>query len=174
MEILPHTSWAVQVLFTLYDPPHAPSVVTFTNVKVNELPQASLAVGVVNTGFAGQLIVLGAGNAVITGAVLSNTLIVCEAVVVLPQRSVAVHVRLIVYELGHEPGVVTSANVKLEEPHASVAVGIVNVGVAGQFTILGAGSAEMTGPVTSCTVIVWDAVEELPHASVAVQVLFTL
>jgi len=148
--------------------------VTVVNVKVNELPHASLAVGVVNTGVAGQLIVLGAGNAEITGAVLSSTLIVCDAVDVLPQRSVAVHVRFTVYEFGHEPGVVTSAKVKLDEPHASVAVGMVNDGVAGQLTMLGAGSAEITGPVTSWTWIVCDAVEELPHASVATHVLFTL
>lgn len=124
---------------------------TSVKVNVNELPHASLAVGVVNTGADGQLIVLVAGNVEIIGAVLSSTLIVCDAVEVLPQRSVAVHVRFTVYEFGHEPGVVTSAKVKLDEPHASVAVGIVNVGVAGQLTILGAGRAEMTGPVTSWT-----------------------
>ena len=62
-------------------------------VKVNVLPQASEAVAVAKPGVAGQLIVVFAGNAAITGAELSMTLIVCPAVDELPQASVAVHVR---------------------------------------------------------------------------------
>ena len=70
---------------------------------------------------------------------------------------------------------VTFIKVKLIElPHASDAVAIVNDGVAGQLIVDGAGSAAMTGAVISCTLIVWDAVDELPHPSVAVQVLVTL
>jgi hypothetical protein len=60
------------------------------------VPQTSLAVGVANAGDAGQNIVEGAGNAVIVGAVLSTTEICCDAVAVLPQASVAVHLRVIV------------------------------------------------------------------------------
>ena len=62
------------------------------NVNVNVLPQASVAVAVAKLGVAGQEIVLGAGNAAITGAVVSVTLIVCDAVDALPQASVAVQV----------------------------------------------------------------------------------
>ena len=59
---------------------------------MNVLPQASVAVAVAKLGVAGQEIVLGAGNAAITGAVVSVTLIVCDAVDVFPLASVAVHV----------------------------------------------------------------------------------
>ena len=65
---LPHASVAVQVLFTLYEPAHTPAVVTSAKVRVKALPQASVAVATANTGVAGQLIVVGNGNAAITGA----------------------------------------------------------------------------------------------------------
>ena len=55
--------------------------------------QASLAVGVVKDGAAGQVTVLAPGSAPIVGGVLSTTDIVCDAVAALPQLSVAVHVR---------------------------------------------------------------------------------
>jgi hypothetical protein len=61
---------------------------------VNALPQASVAVAVANCGVAGQEIVDGAGNAAITGAVVSSTFIVCDTVAVFPQASVAVQVRV--------------------------------------------------------------------------------
>ncbi len=48
-----------------------PGVVTSSNVSVNALPQASVAVAVANSGTAGQSIVAGAGHAAITGAVTS-------------------------------------------------------------------------------------------------------
>ena len=54
--------------------------------------QASLVVGVVNDGVAGQVTVLGPGNAPIVGGVLSTTDIVSEAVAVLLQASFAVQV----------------------------------------------------------------------------------
>ena len=54
--------------------------------------QASLVVGGVNTGVAGQVTVLAAGRAPIVGGVLSITVIVCDAVAVLLQASFAVHV----------------------------------------------------------------------------------
>ncbi len=40
-------------------------------VKVKALPQLSVAVATANTGVAGQLIVVGAGNVAMTGAVIS-------------------------------------------------------------------------------------------------------
>ena len=66
-----HASVAVHVLVMLYDPAQAPLVVTSAEVKVNALPQASLAVAMVNDGVAGQLIVAVAGKTAITGAVIS-------------------------------------------------------------------------------------------------------
>ena len=52
-----------------------PGVVTSSNVNV-AVPQTSVAVGVAKTGDAGHSIVLGAGKELITGAVVSTTVIV--------------------------------------------------------------------------------------------------
>ena len=71
MDELPQASKAVQVRVTLYDPAQRPGVVTSAEVNVNADPQASLAVARANTGVEGQLMVVVAGNAAITGAVIS-------------------------------------------------------------------------------------------------------
>ena len=76
VEELPQASVAVQVLVVLYDPAHAPAVVTSAKVKVNALPQASVAAATANAGTAGQFMVVGPGKAAITGAVISCTLII--------------------------------------------------------------------------------------------------
>ena len=67
-------------------------MVTSFEVNVKALPHASVAVATAKTGVAGQLIVVGAGNAAMTGAVISWTLIVCEAVEEFPHASFAVQV----------------------------------------------------------------------------------
>ena len=71
MDEFPHASVAVHVRVTLYDPAHDPFVVTSTDVNVNKLPHASLAVATAKTGVEGQSIVVDAGNAAIIGAVIS-------------------------------------------------------------------------------------------------------
>ena len=173
--LFPHPSVAVHVRFTLYDPAHAPGVVTFAKVNVNVLPHPSVAVAVAKTGVEGQFMVLGAGNDAITGAVTSCTLIVCDAVDELPHASVAVHVRFTEYDPAHAPDVVTSREVRVNAlPHASIAVATAKEGVEGQLIVLGAGSAAMRGAVMSCTLIVCEAVDELPQPSVVVHVRFTL
>jgi hypothetical protein len=92
-----------------------------------------------------------------------------------PHASVAVQVRVTLYDPAQAPGVLTSDEVRVKAlPQASVAVATANTGVAGQSMVEGAGKAAITGAVTSCTFIVCDAVEEFPHASVAVQVRVTL
>jgi hypothetical protein len=119
-------------------------------VNVTALPQASVAVAIAKTGVAGQLIVVGAGSAPITGAVISCTLIVCVAVETLLQASVAVHVRVTLYDPVQAPLVVTSADVNVNAlPQISVAVATANTGVAGQLMVDGAGSALSTGAVIS-------------------------
>jgi hypothetical protein len=50
------------------------------------------------------------------------------------------------------------------EPQASVAVATANTGVAGQSIVEFVGKA-ITGAVLSCTLIVCEAVDELPYAS---------
>ena len=72
------------------------------------------------------------------------------------------------------PEVVASAKVNDgDESHASLAVAAANAGVEGHSMVEGAGSEAITGAVLSSTLIVCDAVDEFPHASVAVQVLVT-
>jgi hypothetical protein len=62
------------------------------NVRTGAGSQLSVAVGVVHDGVASHSMVVDAGRALITGGVVSSTLIVCDAVDVLPHASVAVHV----------------------------------------------------------------------------------
>jgi hypothetical protein len=119
---------AVQVLVTEYSFGQLPGVVTSAKVNVGVL-QLSVAVGVVHDGVPEHSIVVGAGSAEMTGGVVSSTLIVCEAFATFPHASVAVQVRVIEYSFGHDPGVVTSAKVKVGVLQLSVAVGVVHVGV---------------------------------------------
>ena len=71
VDAFPHASVAVHVLVMLYDPVQAPFVVTSFEDSAKALPHASMAVATANTGIAGQLIVVGSGNAPIIGAVIS-------------------------------------------------------------------------------------------------------
>ena len=69
----------------------------------------------------------------IVGGVMSRTTTVPLQVAVLPQSSVAVHVRVTLYVPAHDPCVVASVNVIVTvASHASVAVGGVNTGTEGQ------------------------------------------
>ncbi len=117
---------------------------------MNALPHASVAVATANTGVAGQLIVVGAGSDPITGAVISWTFIVCDAVDTFPHPSVAVQVLVTLYDPAQAPLVVTSADVNVNAlPHASVAVATANTGAAGQLIVVGEGNAPITGATTS-------------------------
>ena len=71
---------------------------------------------------------LGPGNVEITGAVVSATLMICEAVELFPQASVAFQV--LVHTTGQVPLWVT-VEVSVGVPQLSVAVGVVKLGVAG-------------------------------------------
>ena len=57
--------------------------------------------------------------------------------------------------------------------HASLAVGVVKLGLAGHSIVLGPGNVLISGAWVSCTVMLWLAVLELWHASVAVHVRVT-
>ena len=69
-------------------------MVTSAKVSVGLGSQASVAVGVAKDGVAGHCMVVGPGSAEITGAVVSTTWISWLAVLLLPQWSVAVQVRV--------------------------------------------------------------------------------
>jgi len=171
--LLPHKSVAVQVLVILNSLGHEPFVVTSAKFRVG-IPQLSVAVGVVHEGATEHSIVVGAGKPEMTGGVVSSTLMVCVAVAILPQPSFAVHVRVILNAFGHEPLVVTSAEVRVGIAQLSVAVGVVQDGVAEHSMVIGPGSADITGGMVSSTMMVCVAVEVLLHSSVAVKVLVIL
>ena len=152
IEIFPHPSVAVHVRVTLYDPAQAPFVVTSLEVNVNALPHASVAVATANIGRAGQLIVDIEGNGAITGASVSITLMVCDEVDAFPHPSVAVHVRVMLYDPAQAPFAVTSFDViVMALPHASVAMATANTGVAGQLIVDMAGKGAITGASVSIT-----------------------
>ena len=110
-----------------------------------------------------------------TGASVSITFIVCDAVDAFPHASVAVHVLVILTDPAQAPFVVTSFEViVMALPHASVAVAIAKTGTEGQLIVVGAGKLAITGAAISCTLIVCDRVEIFPHPSVAVHVLVIL
>ena len=167
--VFPHPSLAVQVRVIVYSLGHEPFVVTSAKVSVG-VPQLSVAVGVVHDGVPEHSILDGPGNPEMTGGIVSSTLIVCVAVAVLPQASVAVHVRVILYSLGQVPLVVTSANVNTGTPQLSVAVGVVHDGVPEHSIVDAPGRPEITGGIVSSTLMVCDAVAVFPQRSVAVHV----
>jgi hypothetical protein len=167
--VLPQPSSAVQVRVILYSDGQVPFVVTSAKVKVGT-PQLSVAVGVVQEGVPEHSIVEGPGKPEITGGIVSSTLIVCDAVAVLPQSSVAVHVLVILYSFGQVPFVVTSAKVSTGTPQLSVAVGVAHEGVPEHSIVVTPGNPEMTGGVVSSTLMVCVAVAVFPHPSSAVHV----
>src|SRR5437773_8942018 len=95
-----------------------------------------------------------------TGAVVSTTWMTWLAMLLLPQWSVAVQVRVTSWFCAHEPGVVTSAKVSVGlGSQASVAVGLVKGSKgAGHSMVVGPGSVEMAGAVVSTTWMSWLAV----------------
>jgi hypothetical protein len=171
--VFPQTSVAVQVLVTEDEPRQAPGVVASSKVNVTVPAQLSVAVGVANTGAAGQSIVLAAGSALIVGATVSFTLIVCDTEDEFPQASVNVQVLTIMKELAQAPGVVTSTPCAVIAPwQLSVAVKVTLAGTSEpQATFTAAGAAGAVGATVSFTLIVCDTEDEFPQASVNVQVL---
>jgi uncharacterized protein YsxB (DUF464 family) len=168
--VLPQASVAINVLVRVYSLVQVPGALASVEV-IDTLPQASLAVGVPNVGVSGHSMVAARGTEVNTGAVLSSTVITCEAVAVLPQASVAINVLVRVYSLVQVPGALASVEVIDTLPQASLAVGVPNVGVSGHSMVAARGTEVNTGAVLSSTVITCEAVAVLPQASVAINVL---
>src|SRR5207342_1158530 len=137
--VLPHASVAINVLVRVYSLAQVPGALASVEVMLTA-PHASLAVGVPNDGVSGHSMVAAAGTEVNTGAVLSVTVIVCEAVAVLPQASVAINVLVRVYSLAQVPGELVSVEVIDTLPHASLAVGVPNDGVSGHSMVAATGT----------------------------------
>src|SRR5918993_1076922 len=113
---------------------------------------------------------MAAGTPTSVGAVLSSTVIICSAVVVLPHASVAVQVLVIVPQ--PSATVDTSLNVTgTSKSQLSVAVTVAGAGTAPHWAVIAAGTLFNTGAIISSTVMTCVAVVVLPHASVAVHVL---
>src|ERR1043166_1015995 len=88
----------------------------------------------------------------------------------LPQRSVAVQVRVRVKLPAQLPGVVTALNVIVGAgSQSSIAVGLAGGDIASHSALVSAGTPLSTGGVVSLTVIVCSQLELLPHPSVATQ-----
>ena len=122
---LPQSSVARQVRRIVPSCGHPPPVVTSENVSVGVASQLSVAVAVpVVTGVVPVLHwMVTLGGHVICGGLLSMITMVCVQKLVLPQPSVADHVRVIVFKTGHAPGVLTSLKVIVgEATQLSVAV----------------------------------------------------
>jgi hypothetical protein len=134
-----------------------------------------VAVGGVNTGTSGQLIGLTCSVHIIVGAVTSMTTMVLLQEALFPQSSVAVHIRVTLYDPAHDPCVVSSVNVTVTvASQASVAVGAVNTGTAGQLTGVFCVAQTKVGGVLSTTRIVALHDALLPQSSVPVHVRVTL
>ena len=116
---------------------------------------------------------------VITGAVVSSTFTVCTQVLKLPQASVALHVRVIVYWYCAQPTVpcvLTSLKVIMisataEQLSAPVAIPVFAGEVSSSHSIVKSIGQVITGGVVSSTLIVCTQVLKLPQASVALHVL---
>src|SRR5678816_1907656 len=101
------------------------------------------------------------------GGVISCTTIVRLQVAVFPQSSVAVHVLVVLYVFGHDPGVLASENVIVTlGSQVSDSVGGVNTGVAGQLIGVVCVTQVIVGGVISCTTIVPLQVAVFPQSSV--------
>ena len=121
LDEFPQASVAVQVRVMLYDPAQFPSVFTSSNVKVTLAEHSSVAVAAANSGTAGQLMVEGAGNAEITGGVLSIIVKIADVVEAFPQASFAVKVTTAEPLFPHTREIVEKSFVQLTAELLSVA-----------------------------------------------------
>lgn len=173
VDTFPQSSVAVQVRVILYDAGHIPGMTASENVMVTVGSHASIAVGDANTGTAGQLIGEAWFEHTITGGVISCTKIVWLQVDVFPQSSVADQVRLIMLPFTHDPGIITSENVKDtfgSQLSIAVAKPVLEGDVLAEHVKVALGGHVMTGPELSITEII--CIQELvfPQSSIAVHV----
>lgn len=181
VEVLPAPSVAVYTIVVVVagantDPGAGPDVLTTDAVP----PQLS-----VDDGIPHEAVLVQADNMIFDGQAITGTvrssiqLTDADVVVVLPQASVATNVLTCVRV---QPLLVTTlvVVVTLAVPQASDAVAYPNAALMALTVGLypnGGGAGDVvcviTGGVLSDTVIVWQAVDVLPHASIAVHVLFT-
>ena len=111
VNVLPHTSVALQVSVTV--PPQGPGAAVCVDVAdplIKQVPEPPLLyANGLTAGIAPQATVVLAGGVVNVGAGAGLTVIVLDAVIVLPHASVAVHVSVIVPPQG--PGAAVCVDV---------------------------------------------------------------
>ena len=171
--VFPHASVAVHVLVMVPQP----CTTLFVSVKFTVIVGSQLSVAVTD---GPAIIVLVhctvslAGTPIMTGRVVSTTVSVCEAVAVLPQRSVDVHVLVIVPQ--PSTTLFTSAYVTATEgEQLSLAVTAGAEGIPSHCTVVLAGTPTNCGPCVSLVKLtVCDAVALFPQESVTVHVLVTV
>jgi hypothetical protein len=149
-----------------------PSVlVTVSTLGLITPAHASVNTGAVKLGNAGHSIVAFAPCAVVTaGRVVSTTVITWLRFVLLPQVSVAVHVRVMILVQPSVFVAVTTLGV-ITPAHRSVNTGAENTGAVGHSIVAFAPCAVVTaGRVVSTTVTTWLQVLLLPQASLISQV----
>jgi hypothetical protein len=161
-EKLPQSSMARHVL--VHTVGQLPPDTVLTTMISGEASQASLATGTPQTGVAGQA-TYWTGGQLMTGGVMSRTVMLLLQLALLPQASVARQVR--VHTVGQLPDqvVLTTTGVMAPE-QASLATAVPQDGVAGQSMVCEAGQ-EIVGGVKSRTVIVLLQEAVFPQSSYA-------
>jgi hypothetical protein len=146
-------------------------------VIVGELSQPSVAVAkpvLPGKVLAVQAMVMLAGQ-VMMGATLSKATIVCVQLLLLPQPSEAIQVRMIPNPSWQEPPTITSLKVIVGVPvqlSVAVAVPVFPGKVLSVQFIVTFGGHVIAGAILSSTDIICKQVLELPQSSVATQVRF--
>ena len=120
VDALPHSSIAVKVRTTVYSWGQSPAM-TSSDTLTTTSEQLSVAPGSSSERESVQSRTM-SSNCSITGASLSLTLMVCVAVLSLPQSSTAVNVRIMVYWPSHSPSITSVSMVMVASPQSSVAV----------------------------------------------------
>jgi hypothetical protein len=139
--------------------------------ETEALPHESDAVTVAAAGTEPHSTVVSAGTPLSVGAVVSTTVMTWSPLVLLPQSSVAVQVRVMVFVLP-QAATSLSLDVIVTLPQASLPVALpVAAGLVSPVhsTVASAGTVKL-GAVVSTTVITWSPLVLLPQSSVAVHV----
>src|SRR6266705_572120 len=114
-----------------------------------------------------------AGASGATGAIVSCTWMICDALLLLPQASVKVHVRLMVepQPWASATGALSTGETVIEPEQLSCAVSWTAAGMSpAHWTLAAAGATGATGAIVSFTWMLCDALLRLPQASAKVQV----
>jgi len=172
---LPQSSVALQVRVIVRSCGQEPATVASLNVSAGVPSQLSVAVALpvlAGNVLAVHNIVILAGQ-VMAGAKLSSTNMVWLHVLVLPQSSVALQVRVIVRSCGQVPATVASVKVisgTASQLSVAVAVPVLAGNVLAVHWIVILAGQVITGPTLSSTNMVCAQLLEFPQSSVATHV----